>query len=89
VGERIHFINNIFQLPLRQSSFPISYFLGLAEFLTNIMPVVISNFYTMVNLYIIRPTVVKSAGVERIRQRRKSDTDLNDNFYSHGVIINE
>ncbi|KAG4100799.1 hypothetical protein H8356DRAFT_1360136 [Neocallimastix lanati (nom. inval.)] len=48
-----------------------------------------SDFYTMINLYIIRPTVVKSVGVETIRQRRNYDTESNDNFYLNGVIINE
>jgi len=53
------------------------------------MPIVISDFYTIINLYTIRPTVVKSVGVETIRQRRNSNTDSNDNFYSHGVTIDE
>jgi len=39
-GERKLFINNIFQLPSRESSFPISYFMGPTEFLTNV-PIVI------------------------------------------------
>jgi len=34
-GERRHFINNIFQSPSSKSSFPISYLMGLIEFLTN------------------------------------------------------
>jgi len=40
-------------------------------------------------LYTIRPTVVKSVEVETINQRRNSDTDSNDNFNSHGVIIDD
>ena len=43
-GERRRFINNIFQSPSRESSFPISYFVGLAECLTNVMPIVIGDF---------------------------------------------
>jgi hypothetical protein len=55
-GKRRRFINNIFQSPSRESSFPISYFVGLVS----IMPIVISDFYTIINLYTIRHTVVKS-----------------------------
>ena len=55
------------------------------------MSIVISNFYTIINLYTIRPFVVKRVQTEMIRQRRNSDTDSNDNFYlhGHGVIIDE
>ncbi|KAG4088498.1 hypothetical protein H8356DRAFT_1432764 [Neocallimastix lanati (nom. inval.)] len=67
--ERKQFINNIFQSPSRKLSFPSSYFEGLAEFLTNYMPVIISDFYAMINLYTIRPTVVKNVDVETIRQK--------------------
>ena len=88
-GERRRFINNIFQSPSNESSFPISYFVGLAEFLTNVMPIVIGDFYTMIDLYSVRPTVVKSVDVVTIRQRRNSDTDSNDNFHPHGVIFDE
>ena len=63
--------------------------MGLVEFLINVMPIRISDFYTMINLNCIRPTLVKSDDVETIKQRRNSDTDLNDNFYPHGVIIDE
>jgi len=62
---------------------------GLAEFISNIIPIIISDFYTMINLYTIRRTIIKSVDVETIGQRRNFDTDLNDNFYLHGVIINE
>ena len=63
--------------------------MGLAEFISNIIPIIISDFYTMINLYTIRRTIIKSVDVETIGQRRNFDTDLNDNFYLHGVIINE
>ncbi|KAG4097474.1 hypothetical protein H8356DRAFT_1363189 [Neocallimastix lanati (nom. inval.)] len=77
-GERSHFINNIFQSPSRKSSIPISYFVRLAEFLTNVKPIV--------------PIVVKSVIVKTIRQKKKFGykfKDSNDNFYLHGVIIDE
>jgi len=49
----------------------------------------ISDFYIMINLHTIRSTIDKSVNVETIRQRRNSDTDSNDNFYLHRVIVNE
>jgi len=89
LGERRSFINNIFQSPLRKSSFRILYFVGIKEFFNNVMFIGISDFYTMINLYTIIPTVVKSVNIETIRQRRNCDTYSNDNIYLHGVIIDE
>jgi len=43
----------------------------------------------MINLYTIRLTAVKSVKFETIRKRRNSESDSNDNFYPHGVFINE
>jgi len=45
----------------------------------------------MIDLYIIRPTVIRSFNVETIKQRRNSNIDSNDNFFFHpyGVIIDE
>jgi hypothetical protein len=43
----------------------------------------------MINLHTIRPTALKSVDDKTIKQRRNSDTDLNDIFYPHGVIIDE
>jgi hypothetical protein len=60
---------------------------GLAEFLTNVMPIVIGDFYKLIDQYTIRPTVAESVDVVTIRQRRNSDTDSNDR--SPGVIIDE
>jgi len=87
-GERRRYINNVFQYASRESSFPYPYAVGLAEFLTNVMPIVIFDFYKMIDLYSIRSTVVKSVDVETIRQRSNSDTDSNDNN-TQGVIIDE
>ncbi|KAG4097882.1 hypothetical protein H8356DRAFT_1349045 [Neocallimastix lanati (nom. inval.)] len=56
----LYYINNIFQSPLRE----------LEKFLSNVMPIVISGFYIIINLYTIRST--KSVDVESIRQRRNS-----------------
>jgi len=52
--------NNIFQSPSKESSAPILYFVKLAEFLINVIPLVISDFYTMIYLYILRLAIVKS-----------------------------
>jgi len=52
--------NNIFQSSSSESSAPILYFVKLAEFLINVIPLVISDFYTMIYLYILRLAIVKS-----------------------------
>ena len=89
-GERRRFINNIFQSPSSASLLSRFYILwGLQNTLLNVMPIVIGDFYTMIDLYSVRPTVVKSVDVVTIRQRRNSDTDSNDNFHPHGVIFDE
>ena len=38
---------SFFQPTSREFSFPILYFVGFTEFLTNVMPIVKSNFYTI------------------------------------------
>jgi len=45
------------------------------------MSIGITNFYTKISLYTIVPTT-KRVDVEMIRQRRNSNTDLNDNVNS-------
>ena len=34
---------------------------GIAEFLTNVMPIVIGDFYTMIDLYSVRPIPLSRA----------------------------
>lgn len=87
-GERRRYINNIFENASRESSFPYPFVVGLAEFLTNVMPIVNCDFFAMIDLHSIRPTVVKSVDVVMIRQRRNSDTDSNDNN-TQGVMFEE
>jgi len=41
--------------------------MGLVEYLTNIMPIVISNFYIMINSDITRSIVVNNVDVEMIK----------------------
>jgi len=38
-------------------------FVGFTGFLTNVMPIVIRDFYTIIILYAVRPTVVKNFDV--------------------------
>jgi len=85
--ERKRIINNIFQNQSRESTLPYPYAVGLAMFLTNVVPIVIGDFYKLIDQYTIRPTVAESVDVITIRQRINSDTDSNDNPY--GVIIDE
>ena len=86
-GERRRIINNNFQNQSRESTLPYPYAVGLAMFLTNVVPIVIGDFYKLIDQYTIRPTVAESVDVITIRQRINSDTDSNDNPY--GVIIDE
>jgi len=77
---------------LRESLFLFPDFIfcwGLVEFLTNVMPIMIRGLYTTINLFTIKLTVVKRVDIETIRQRKSSDTDSNNYFYSHGVITDE
>jgi len=83
--ERRLFINEIFIKPM-ETYFLYPYFVGLAEFLTYAMPIVSRSYFSIINLYSIGPTVVKSVDVETIRHRRNSDTETNDNT-SRSVIF--
>jgi len=76
--ERRLFTNEIFTKPM-EPSFLYPYFVGLAEFLTYTMSIVCRSYFSMINLFNIGPTVVKSVDVETIRHRRNSDTEINDN----------
>jgi len=83
--ERRRFINDIF-IKSTKPSFLYPYFVGLAKFLTYAMPIVCRSYFSMINLYSIGPTVVKSVDIETIRHRRNSDTESNDNT-SRSVIF--
>eukprot|EP00833_Pecoramyces_ruminatium_P008860 jgi/Orpsp1_1/1182892/evm.model.c7180000083093.1 len=90
-GEQRQLVDKIFQSSTEST---VPYFVGIAEFLTNIMPFVCQSFKLMMEWYNIRPTVAKSVDVEMIRHgfsppsRRASDTESNDNS-SNGVIFEE
>jgi len=53
------------------------------------MLIIISGLYIMINLYTIRPTVVKSVDIETIKQKKNSDVDSNDNINPYEVIIDK
>eukprot|EP00833_Pecoramyces_ruminatium_P010910 jgi/Orpsp1_1/1184942/evm.model.c7180000091668.1 len=90
-GEQRQLVDKIFQSSTEST---VPYFVGIAEFLTNIMPFVCQSFKLMMEWYNIRPTVAKSVDVEMIRHgfsppsRRASDTESNENS-SNGVIFEE
>ena len=86
VGERRNMVGHL--LGPTDSTSP--YMLGLAAFLTYVIPVISSSFKLLFNLYSIGPTVVKSVDVETIRQGRNypSDTDSINTVY-RPVIIEE
>ncbi|KAG4104775.1 hypothetical protein H8356DRAFT_1637777 [Neocallimastix lanati (nom. inval.)] len=46
-------MNNIFQSLSRQFSFSISYFVGLVEFLTYVIPIMINNLYIFIFIYVL------------------------------------
>ena len=58
--ERRRMINNICQNQSKESSLPYLYVVGLAKFLINVMPIVIDDFYKLINQYTIRLIVTMS-----------------------------
>jgi len=70
-GKRGPILGKFFGTSEERSSLPIPYFVGLAEFLTYVMPVVQSDFFTMIDGYTIRPTVVRSVDIEMIKAKKK------------------
>ena len=58
------------------------------------MPIVINDFNITINLYTIRPTVVKSVEIETIQQKKirffnANQNSNNNNINSQGAIIDE
>ncbi|KAG4084724.1 hypothetical protein H8356DRAFT_1376809 [Neocallimastix lanati (nom. inval.)] len=75
-------IDNIFKQSSTSSTVP--YFVEIAEFLTNVIPLICRPFGLMMKWYSVESTVAKSIDVEMIRHRfspprEKSDTDSFDN----------
>jgi len=74
------------------------YFVGIAEFLTNVIPLICRSFRLMMKWYSVESTVTKSVDVEMIRYGfSPPDTDSIDNTNTEiitrnngrGVIIEE
>jgi len=99
-GEQRQLVDNIFNLCSTSSTVP--YFVGIAEFLTNVIPLIFRSFRLMMKLYFNESTVAESVDVEMIRHGfsppgEMTDTDSVDNtnaeIITHnngrGVIIEE
>jgi len=99
-GEQRQLVDNIF----KQSSISLTvpYFVGIAEFLTNVIPLIFRSFRLMMKWYSVESTVAKSVDVEIIRHGfsppgERTDTDSFDNTNTEiitcnngsGVIIDE
>jgi len=95
-GEQRQLVDNIFKQSSTSSTVP--YFVGIAKFLINVIPLICRSFRLMMKLYSIESTVAKSVNVEMIRHGfSPPDTDSFDNtnteIITHnngrGVIIEE
>ena len=81
-GEQRQLVDNIFKQ--RSTSSTIPYFVGIAEFLTNVIPLICRSFIgLMVKWYSVESTVAKSVDVEMIRHGfsspgKRTDTDSVD-----------
>ena len=99
-GKQRQLVKNIFKQSSTSSIVP--YFVGIAEFLTNVIPLICRSFSLMMKWYSVESTVAKSVDIEMIRHGfsppgEKINTDSLDNTNSdiitrnnrHGVIIDE
>ena len=97
-GEQRQLVDNIFKQSSTSSTVP--YFVGIAEFLTNVIPLICRSFSWMMKWYSVESTVTKSVDVEMIRHGFSppdTDSDSIDNTNTEiitrnngrGVIIEE
>ena len=102
-GEQRQLVDNIFKQSSTSSIVP--YFVGIAEFLTNVIPLICRSFRLMMNWYFVESidsTVCESIDIEMIRHGfsppgERTDKDSLDNTNieiitrnnGHGVIIEE
>jgi len=95
-GEQRQLVDNIFKQSSTSSI--VSYFVGIAEFLTNVIPLICRSFSLMMKWYSVESTVTKSVDVEMIRHGfSPPDTDSIDTTNTEiitrnngrGVIIEE
>ena len=98
-GEQRQLVDNIFKQSSTSSIVP--YFVGIAEFLTKVIPLICRSF-SLMKWYSVESTIVKSVDVEIIRHGfstpgERIDTDSLDNTNTEiitrnngrGVIIEE
>jgi len=94
-GEQRQLIDNIFKQSSTSSTVP--YFVGIAEFLTNVIPLICRSFRLMMKWYSvesIESTFAKSVDVEMIRHGfsppgERTDTEIINRNNKRGVIIDE
>jgi len=95
-GEQRQLVDNIFKQSSTSSTLP--YYVGIAEFLTNVIPLICRSFSLMMKWYSVESTVTMTVDVEMIRHGfSPPDTDLIDNTNTEiitrnngrGVIIEE
>ena len=99
-GEQRQLVDNIFKQSSTSSIVP--YFVEIAEFLINVIPLICRSFRLMMKWYSVESTVAKNMDVEMIRHRfsppgKRTDTDSVDNTNTEiinrnngrGVIIDE
>jgi len=87
-------VDNIFKQSSTSSTVP--YFVGIAEFLINVIPLIRRSFRLMMKRYSVESiefTVTKSVDVEMIRHRfslpgERSDTDSFDNTNTEIITCN-
>ena len=80
IREQRQLVDNIFKQSSTSSIVP--YFVGIAEFLTNVIPLICRSFRFMMKWYSvesIESTVVKSVDVQMIRHRFNTDSFDNTN----------
>jgi len=81
-GEQRQFVDNIFKQSSTSSIVP--YFVGIAEFLANIIPLICRSFRLMMKWYSVESTVAERVDVEMIRHgfsppSERTNTDSLDN----------
>jgi len=90
--EQRQLVDNIFKQSSTSSTVP--YFVGIAEFLTNVTQLICQSFRLMIKWYSVESTVAKSVDVEMIRHGfspppgERSDTDSVDNTNTEIVTYN-
>ena len=89
--EQIQLVDNIFKQSSISSIVP--YYVEIAEFLTNVIPLICRSFKLMMKCYSVESTVAKSVDVEMIRHEfsppgERTDTDSLDNTNTEIITHN-